>query len=231
MIAGMQPLDNPVWHALTGPHASLAEGGPVAKRYNADFTPFAALPDDVGDEAWQALGVLAGPNGVAALARDAVDLPPGWSALMTLPVVQMVAAEVGTSPTNRVAFRTIDLGADDVDDMLALVAATEPGPFARRTVELGPYLGVRDAGELVAMAGCRMRLDGFREISAVCTSPSHRGRGLAEALVRDLTERIRDGGDTPILHALTTNENAIRLYVRLGFVVRTESVVHVVRVP
>jgi ribosomal protein S18 acetylase RimI-like enzyme len=220
----MHPLDNPVWRALTGPHAHLSEGGPMALRYSTDFAPFAALPDDVHSDTWEALAALVGPNGVAALFRGDIEPPSGWAALMALPTVQMVATALEAKPS-----RAQVLGADDVEDMMALVAATEPGPFAARTVELGPYLGIRDGNVLVAMAGCRMHLNGYREISAVCTAPSHRGRGLAEALVRDLAGRIRDSGDTPILHALTTNETAIRLYARLGFEVRMESVVRVLR--
>ena len=47
--------------------------------------------------------------------------------------------------------------------MLALVAATAPGPFGRRTPLLGRYLGIRDGGRLVAMAGERLRVPGHVE--------------------------------------------------------------------
>lgn len=42
------------------------------------------------------------------------------------------------------------LHARDVPDMLALTAATQPGPFGLRTIELGDYLGVRKEGKLAA---------------------------------------------------------------------------------
>ena len=35
-------LDRPVWNALNGPHAALAEGGALARRYRPDVIPFAA---------------------------------------------------------------------------------------------------------------------------------------------------------------------------------------------
>jgi predicted GNAT family acetyltransferase len=104
--------------------------------------------------------------------------------------------------------------------MLALVALTAPGPFAPRTVELGRYIGVRDDGALVAMAGERLHVDGHREISAVCTHPDHRGRGLAEALVRDVVAGVAARGEVPILHVEQKNVTAIRLYERLGFAIR-----------
>ena len=57
--------------------------------------------------------------------------------------------------------------------MLHLVELTNPGPSAG-VIVLGSYLGIRHAGTLIAMAGERMRLDGFTEISAVCTHPGYR---------------------------------------------------------
>ena len=97
------------------------------------------------------------------------------------------------------------LGAADVPEMLELVAQTEPGPFLRRTIELGDYLGIRVDGALVAMAGERFQLDGWTEISAVCTSPDHRGGGLASRLVRALTARIELRSQRVFLHVLSTN--------------------------
>ena len=59
----------------------------------------------------------------------------------------------------------------DVPEMMALVELTQPGPFGPHTRELGNYFGIRDNGRLVAMAGERLRIDGYTEISAVCTRP------------------------------------------------------------
>jgi predicted GNAT family acetyltransferase len=67
------------------------------------------------------------------------------------------------------------------------------------------------------MAGERMFPSPYREISAVCTDESHRGKGLAARLVRHLVARIHERGETPILHAREDNANAIRLYEHLGF--------------
>ena len=46
-----------------------------------------------------------------------------------------------------------DLNLSDIDEMLALIELTKPGPFSRRTPELGSYLGIHESGQLVAMAG------------------------------------------------------------------------------
>jgi predicted GNAT family acetyltransferase len=140
----------------------------------------------------------------------------------------MVATSVEPAPAADAAL----LDSDDVDDMLALVGRTHPGPFERRTIELGDYLGVRDGnGGLVAMAGMRMRLPGYTEISAVCTDEAVRGRGVASALVRDLVGRILDRDETPMLHVMTSNVSAIRVYEQLGFTIRREQDVIGLRPP
>lgn len=116
------------------------------------------------------------------------------------------------------------LGSTDVPRMLALASATQPGPFGSRTIELGDYLylGVRRGGVLVAMAGERMRLDGFTEISAVCVDAAHRKQGIAADLVRALTASIMARSETPFLHVFSSNFQAIALYRKLGFVLRRQ---------
>jgi len=104
--------------------------------------------------------------------------------------------------------------------MLRLALETNPGPFGPRTHELGQYIGARVDGALAAMAGERMRLDQAVEISAVCVSPEHRGKGYAAFLVARLVREIRAEGATPFLHVFTDNTSAIALYERLGFTKR-----------
>jgi predicted GNAT family acetyltransferase len=57
-------------------------------------------------------------------------------------------------------------------------------------------------------------------VSAVCTDPAHRGRGLAGALVLRLVAGILERGETPCLHAVADNVTALRLYEQLGFTLR-----------
>jgi ribosomal protein S18 acetylase RimI-like enzyme len=70
------------------------------------------------------------------------------------------------------------------------------------------------------MAGERMRLDGFTEISAVCVDVAHRGQDLAAELIRALVALIRSRSETPFLHVFSSNHQAIGLYRKLGFVLR-----------
>jgi len=231
-------LDNPVWHALTGPQARFGLGSALAKRYDPEIGVFAGIPDDAGATAWDALATLAGPDGTAALVRlhDSA-LAPGWTDAMRLPTLQMVAirsiAEPDAQPDAQGDGELVELGARDRNAMVALTERTRPGPFFMRTHELGSYVGIRgaDGDGLLAMAGERMRTPTHTEISAVCTDPSARGRGLATRCVRMVAAGIEARGETPMLHVLAENENAIRLYKSLGFEVRAAFDVVIARPP
>jgi ribosomal protein S18 acetylase RimI-like enzyme len=215
----MELLDNPVWHALTGPQAEFSEGSSLALRYQTDVAVFGAVPDEVGPDAWNALRELVGPGGTAMLFRPgAVTVPDDWSVTMSISAVQMIATEKIGEPDD--AF--VALGAADVPEMLALVERTRPGPFAQRTVALGAYRGLRSEGgdRLVAMAGERIHPVGYTELSAVCTDTDARKRGLATRLVRAIAAGIEAREETPILHAAAENHSAIRVYEALGFEIR-----------
>jgi ribosomal protein S18 acetylase RimI-like enzyme len=213
-IADVEPLDNPVWHALTGPHARFSEGTGLAVRYDPEFAPFAAMPDISAPGTWEALGEVLGPGGAAVVFRgDELQLPDRWKVPFRLPGLQMVATAAIGEPDAAFARLTTE----DVPDMLALVERTRPGPFFTRTVELGTYLGLRENGELVAMTGERLHLNGYTEVSAVCTDERARKRGLATRLVRAIAHGIEARGDIPILHVASENVGAIRVYEAIGF--------------
>jgi ribosomal protein S18 acetylase RimI-like enzyme len=224
----VRALDNAVWYAALGPRRPLAEVRPGAARFAPDVSPFAAVPDDPDPSAWADLGELVGRGGTAVLFRPTVDLPAAWTVVDSLAGVQMVAGTVPAPPPDDTV---IGLTLADVPDMLELVAAAKPGPFGPRTVEFGGYIGLRVHGRLVAMAGERLSCGGFTEISAVCTAPDHRGKGLATRLVLELVRNIRARGEEAFLHASAANTTAIRLYETLGFAVRTGSDATVVRAP
>jgi predicted GNAT family acetyltransferase len=210
-------LDNPTWNALSTIQASFAEGNELAKRYPIDVAPFAATRDQ-SSESYDSLAQLLGPTGTAALTFVAVpDFPAGWTIVRMMPFVQMVWNRTELLPVKR---RIEDLSLLDVEEMLALVELTKPGPFSKRTPVLGSYLGIREAGQLVAMAGERRRLLGYTEISAVCTRPESRGRGYSSSLVSTLIQKIIERGETPFLHVRTENVQAIRVYEKLGFKTR-----------
>jgi len=217
-------LRNPVHAALTGPHASFAEIRGDARRYPTAVAPFLALPDEPTEQDWADAAVLFGSGKTAALMRPALPVPDSFKIEAEIDLVQFVAPESLPAADPE----AVVLGPDDVPEMLALVALTDPGPFRSRTIELGTYLGVRRDGELIAMAGTRFALPGHTEISAVCTHPSYQGQGLASRLIRTVAAHITATGRTPFLHTGGANTTAIRLYNALGFTLSNRMKVTVV---
>ncbi|MEA3020084.1 MAG: hypothetical protein QOI47_1608 [Actinomycetota bacterium] len=208
-------LDNVVWSSIVGPRSALAETHGSAGRFHPDVAPFAAVRDPTSARAWADLAVLVEPGRQATLFLPAAfEVPGGWTELRRLPCFQLVADGVDVAAAED---GFLALGAADVPDMLELVAATRPGPFVARTVDFGGYLGVRVDDRLVAMAGERLRVDGFTELSAVCTVPELRGTGLATRLMLAVIARIRARDEEAFLHVLTDNASAVRLYRAMGF--------------
>jgi ribosomal protein S18 acetylase RimI-like enzyme len=221
------PLDNPVRSSLTGPHARFAERRGAVLRYPPDVCPFLALPDEPSAADWADAAALVGPGGFVPLSGVHTQAPAGWPVERRAEGVQMTGDGVAGAADPE----ALPLGPADVPEMLDLAARTKPGPFLPRTFEMGTYLGIRHDGALVAMAGERLHPPGWTEISAVCTDPAWRGRGLASRLVLAVTAEIRARGETPFLNALATNVNAIRLYEELGFRLRKSTVFSAARVP
>ena len=223
-MADPHPLDRPILAMLTGrrqaPLAIVRDG---ALRLDPAFGIFAVLTDGEA-ESREALGALVREHGDVALVEpQAAPAIPGTRVVSEALCWQMIAEGPG-EPAPEAAFEILDLGPADAAEMLALASLTRPGPFVERTPELGDFVGVKLDGRLVAMAGERMKPDGFTEVSGVCTDPEHRGRGYAAALMRLVMGRIRARGETPFLHAYAANRGAIGIYEGLGFRFRRELV-------
>jgi len=220
------PLDRPPWSALNSSHAAFSVGNDLARRYRPEFSPLSALRE-VSAPCLAALSALMQPGEIFGVFADAPVAAGGdLVEVVHRPLEQFVynGREVAAAREEFVA-----LTEADVPEMMALAKLTEPGPFASRTIALGDYLGIRRGGRLIAMAGERMKFPGFTEISAVCTHPEHRGRGLAEALVRVLMRNILARVEVPFLHIFSDNAAAGALYKKLGFTHRRSLVVSVLK--
>lgn len=216
-------LDNPIWSALTTDHADLALGSDRARRYPAEIGPLSGIPQQA-EENYDALRPLAGPGGTLGLfLTEPARLPEGWMLVRGALLDQMVAEEPelfgggprGSEDSGNVQMRR--LTPDDAPAMVELAELTRPGPFRLRTIALGLFFGILERGHLLAMAGQRLRMPGFVEVSGVCTHPEARGRGYARLLMSRVMEEILREGRTPFLHTYAHNEAAIRIYRSLGF--------------
>ena len=190
--------------------------GERAARYRPEISPIAA----VADRSTQALVELAGfvePGGFVAVFAPG-ELPDDlWRLAAMAPLSQWVCPD---PPTGSAQTDWVDLGDEHAAEMLRLARETDPGPFESRTHRLGDYIGVVRDGKLAAMAGERICLSGYREVSAVCTDAAHTGRGYAQALVLEVVRRQQRLGCVPFLHVRTgspAEPQAIHVYDKLGF--------------
>jgi ribosomal protein S18 acetylase RimI-like enzyme len=124
-------------------------------------------------------------------AGDPMDLDPG--------------AAVPLGPGNLGQMRSLAVDAG--------LMALEGDPFRH-----GPAFGVWDADKLVAMGATHLRVPGAAEIGNVATRTTHRRQGLARQVVAALVHAHAAAGRGVFLMVFQTNQAAVRLYERVGFV-------------
>ena len=214
-----RPLDNPIWSSLTTRHAPLAQGDALARRYPAAISPLTGVAG-TGAAVAASLAALTPIGDDFGIFGPAPALGSDWEVLREARITQMIRRD--RAPLDEGSVEVRSLAAADVGDMLELVELTQPGPFRPRTIELGRYIGIREGARLAAMAGERMWAGDYREVSAICTHPDVRGRGLARALIGRVVNRMLRAAQPPFLHVYSTNTTAIDVYLALGFVRRAE---------
>ena len=226
----MHPLDNVIWNALTTRQAEFAECFDQARRFMPEVTSLGGFREPTA-EGYESLVGLLPPYGTIALFLEAPYQPrAGWKLVASAPLLQMACENSGAASGSKPSgSEVVELCAADSTEMIELTSLTKPGPFGKRTHELGAYLGIRCHGKLVAMAGERLKVPGYTEVSAVCTHPDYTGRGHAGILMTEVMRRIHARGEAPFLHVREDNARATELYQRLGFSRRLVSHLAVLR--
>lgn len=213
-------LDNPAWNALTSGNKRLAFGNGTIRYFDKEVSPFVALEEN-NEENFRLLArALLPDRAVLFVAPTETAFPDEWKELQHIKGLQMVHNAQTLSSTSTLPL--IPLTSAHIPQMLALTKLTNPGPFAKRTIEFGHYQGIFDGDKLVAMAGQRLHAFEYAEVSAVCTHPDYIGRGYARQLLLNQVTRIKAAENIPFLHVRYGNERAINVYEDLGFSTRTE---------
>jgi ribosomal protein S18 acetylase RimI-like enzyme len=215
---------NPVWTALHSVHSRFAI--PAASlvgesrtneacRYPEDVVPFVSIAAPALSAMRQVHGLLGPGESVWLIGAQYVEIPE-LRREATLECFQMVLPEDVVAAESPV--KILPLTDAHAHEMVALTEVAFPGFFRRRTCEMGSYFGVRSpAGQLIAMGGERLKLDGFSEISAVCTHPDFRGHAYGTHIIWEIVRMHRRQGVASFLHVGCANTRAVELYLRMGF--------------
>lgn len=211
-------VENPIWQAATSRQSHFAYGDGPVRRYHTEVLPFVGLHDH-SKQAVAAMTAMVLPGERVWLFEEPPALKTTeWREVRRIPGYQMICERLAAERGETSVVESVMLDAKtDADEMMVLKAIAFPGLFGVRTPELGGYRGIRVKGELVAMAGERLAVPGYREVSAVCTHPAHLGHGYAQQLAREATAAILSDGDIPFLHVAGGNGAAIHIYEQLGY--------------
>jgi GNAT superfamily N-acetyltransferase len=113
------------------------------------------------------------------------------------------------------AVEVVPVADDEVTRLLDVVA---PDSHARPgTPGIVAWLGVRDAGRLVAVGAALRQPDGTGHVRGVAVAEAHRGRGLGRELSRALTRRAMGESGVCSLGVYVDNEPALRTYRGIGY--------------
>lgn len=208
------PLSNPAWFALGDRQSRFNIGDDLLRYFPEDVSPFVGLPNWDETERARLSAELPGDRLFFVMLEPKVIIPDVFQIKVTMPLYQMVCDDP-TPIENHDDIRPLTEA--DVPQMLALTALTRPGPFYKRTIEFGNYVGIFEGDRLIAMGGERLQVPGYTEVSAICTHPDHQGKQLATKILSHVSQVIKTRGETPFLHTKTDNAPALKVYEKLGY--------------
>ncbi len=220
-------LDNPIYQALSTHHQKFSEGTENVRFYHREVAHFAGLKDH-SKEDFKILHQFSCTDGPFIIFSPVeVHIPEQWKLMRQINMFQL-SYEHDFVPAGDDDMDLVDLKEEHVEEMIALVELTQPGPFLTKTINLSNYTGVFEDGKLVAMAGHRFHPHDYIEVSAVCTHPDYLGKGYAYGVIREQIKRILQKSAMPFLHVRNDHVGAIKLYKKLGFKIRTDMTAYVI---
>ncbi len=215
LLIQLHPLDNPIWSALNSLEKNKNQGNADVAYFSPEISPFAAVSEWNGASMQKLLNGLPKDRSFSTLIAHPIQFNESWEIIFELMLFQMICTEPFFVEKNGLDIRK--LSDEHIPEMLELTALTKPGPFLQRTIDFGNYHGVFENNRLVSMAGERLHLEKFTEISAVCTHPNALGKSYAAVLMSIILKQILQSGRTAFLHVRNDNMRAIKMYERLGF--------------
>ncbi len=205
-------LDNPVWYALWEVHDQQAALFPYMQAYLPEFASFVASlqPQRIANS----LEIYTQLSPRFYFVGDQPVLPPTLNIADEVICEQMVWEKTAL-PYDTSAVQLLD--EQHTAQIVELVQRVQPGYIKEKTPLLGNYFGIFEEGRLAAVAGQRMQLNYFTEISACVTDPAFRGKGYQQKLITRVIEDILETEKWPFLHVVSSNHQAVQLYEKMGF--------------
>jgi ribosomal protein S18 acetylase RimI-like enzyme len=213
-------LDNPAWNASVSGNKHLSFGNGGVRYFDKEVSPFVGLEENSTENFRMLYNLIPHNNPVLFVTPLEMKSFGQWKVLQFIKGLQMICES--EAEADEIRLEMTPLTDEHILWMQALTKLTNPGPFAARTIDFGHYHGIFEDDKLVAMAGQRLHVFEYAEVSAVCTHPDHTGRGYARLLLLHQLQRIRAASCIPFLHVRYDNERAIKVYEHLGFSIRKE---------
>lgn len=213
-------LDNPIWESLSSYHQHNNEGDDRLKYFYPEISPFVAMAEWGEADKNHLDKHLPADRNFFYIINKNIELPVSCKKGFTIRLFQMVCRNHIPFIARGITTRVLDTA--DIPQMIELTALTKPGPFNNRTIEFGNYIGVFEGDRLAAMAGERLKISGYTEVSAICTHPDFTGKGYGAVLLSQASSRILRDGQVPFLHVRNDNTRAIKMYEKAGYTIRTE---------
>lgn len=208
-------LDNPAWFSLNETHQSFAIGDGEIKFYQPQVCPFGGI-DSKHPDLISFFKKHLELNSFFIIGDKPIETPD-LVLEKELVCLQMVCPIPIKMQFTENIILLKELHKKPLTDLVNLV---QPGYFKEGTWLMGNYYAIYKNEQLVSVAGERMKMDGFTEISAVVTHPDFTGKGFAKQLVAHAANKNFEHHRMPYLHVAETNTAAVGLYKKLGFVTR-----------
>lgn len=208
-------LDNPVWFSLSETHRSFSVNYPHIKFYHPDYSPFGGFSESKNIS--KHIDEYSAMTGNFFIVGEKPELSTQLKIKKELVCLQMI---IHDRINTEIKETIVKLTHEHIAALFQLVNLVQPGYFKKKTFSLGDYSGIFKNGELIAVAGERMQMNDFTEVSAIVTHPNHTRRGYAGQLIPHVVNNIFNKNKTPYLHVLEDNTGAIKLYEKSGFETR-----------
>jgi len=114
----------------------------------------------------------------------------------------------------------VPLASENLGEIEILYRDSYPGNwFDARMLETGQYVGIREDGSLVSVAGIHVYSPVYKiaALGNITTHPAKRGQGLGTTVIAGLCKRLLKTVDAIGLNVRSDNTPAIKAYEKIGF--------------